>query len=514
MPRSAPLSSAAGTAGRGTINNCANGYMPWGTYMTNEENWAGYFRRDTGDVAARGGATAKANVSLARYGIPENRAGNFGWATGRSRRQQQHRLSPLEHHRRSERGGRWFGRLPQRGQPVRLGGRDRSLHRHLHPAQAHRARPHETTKAAGPARTVAGIKPAFYMGDDAQNEYIYKFVSATPWVATDASPADRLATGDKYLNSGTLYVAQVRRRRHRPVAAARLRHRAADRRQRRLSLRRPGRRAAERPPRRRRARRDQDGPARMDRDQSGLGRDVLHAHQTTPRAPSPTPTPPIRAAYTDPKVTTGSTSGNANGHVIRLRETGDTTEATRFAWGHLRVRIGLGSQRRQHQSVGPRCHQRFLLARRPVVRPFEQPDRPGDAGLVDRDRRQRLYRRHQLHAARGHSGRGRRRRHQDDHQHDRRRYGHADHDRRQGPPAPSSAASWSAARNARSPASTPPPTAARCSSTSSTPARTATRPTSPATGRPSQTGAAVGSRPRSATIVITKDDGGRRRAVR
>ena len=61
--------SPTGVAGRGTINNCANGYMPWGTYLTNEENWAGYFRRATGDVAARGGATAKANVSLARYGI-------------------------------------------------------------------------------------------------------------------------------------------------------------------------------------------------------------------------------------------------------------------------------------------------------------------------------------------------------------------------------------------------------------------------------------------------------------
>ena len=32
-------------------------------------------------------------------------------------------------------------------------------------------------------RTIAGVRPAFYMGDDAQNEYIYKFLSATPWSA-------------------------------------------------------------------------------------------------------------------------------------------------------------------------------------------------------------------------------------------------------------------------------------------------------------------------------------------
>lgn len=35
--------STDGTRTRGTLNNCGNGYTPWGTYLTAEENWAGYF---------------------------------------------------------------------------------------------------------------------------------------------------------------------------------------------------------------------------------------------------------------------------------------------------------------------------------------------------------------------------------------------------------------------------------------------------------------------------------------
>lgn len=36
--------SPEGTMTRGTINNCAHGVTPWNTYLTCEENWAGYFR--------------------------------------------------------------------------------------------------------------------------------------------------------------------------------------------------------------------------------------------------------------------------------------------------------------------------------------------------------------------------------------------------------------------------------------------------------------------------------------
>jgi len=57
--------STDGTQGRGTINNCANGHTLWGTNLTCEENWAGYFRR-SGDDAAR---TPRELTALRRYGV-------------------------------------------------------------------------------------------------------------------------------------------------------------------------------------------------------------------------------------------------------------------------------------------------------------------------------------------------------------------------------------------------------------------------------------------------------------
>ena len=61
---------AASNPPMGTLNNCANGYTPWGTYLTCEENWDGYF-----------GTAAPITLTAAerRYGLSAK--GGNGWHT-------------------------------------------------------------------------------------------------------------------------------------------------------------------------------------------------------------------------------------------------------------------------------------------------------------------------------------------------------------------------------------------------------------------------------------------------
>ncbi len=320
--------SADGTAGRGTINNCANGTMPWHTYLTNEENWAGYFRRQTGDVATRGGSTAKQNVSLARYGIPENRAGNYNWAS----------VVPAD--AGSTLYARW--NITQTSAADATGDfRNEAFHYGwvveidpFDPASTPRKRTalgrmnHEGCEIG---RQIAGVRPAFYMGDDAQNEYIYKFVSATPWSAADASATNRLAIGDKYLDSGTLYVARINADGsgqwlplvfgQGQLTAANPAYAFADQADVLINARLAG---------------DALGATRMDRPEwtavnPATGEMYCTLTNNSSRTVATVNAPNPRA-YVDPKTTGGSTTGNANGHIIRLRETGDTTEATSFTW--------------------------------------------------------------------------------------------------------------------------------------------------------------------------------------
>lgn len=63
-------------------------------------------------------------------------------------------------------------------------------------------------ESASFGKATVGQPLAVYMGDDSRGEYIYKFVSAAGWDAADASASNRMAAGDKYLDSGKLYVAK------------------------------------------------------------------------------------------------------------------------------------------------------------------------------------------------------------------------------------------------------------------------------------------------------------------
>jgi secreted PhoX family phosphatase len=320
--------STNGTQGRGTINNCANGHTFWGTNLTCEENWAGYFRRDNSgagtDNAAR---TAKELTALRRYGVTSN-TGNYAWSSS----------TPTQ-----DVFARWDARASgtsntddYRNEPNHFGWVVEIDP--FNPTAAPRKRTalgrfgHE---GAWLGRLIPGQRVAVYMGDDARREYFYKFVSAAPWEAADANKADRLAVGDKYLDEGTLYVAKFNADgtgQWLPLVFGQVPDRAAVGSDPAYSFASQAdilvnsRLAA-----------DALGATPMDRPEwtatnpvtgeiyltltnnSASGRPLAGTDAANPRH------------YVAPRGT-GTTTGNPNGHIIRLREMGDNQAATSFLW--------------------------------------------------------------------------------------------------------------------------------------------------------------------------------------
>lgn len=196
--------STTGTAGRGTINNCANGHTLWGTNITCEENWAGYFKRAAGDNANR---SARELTQLSRYGISQGAAGNYGWATVVPTDPTDTRFRrwdvTVDTTKPADGTGDYRNEHNQFGWCVEFDPYDKTL-----PPRKRTALGRLGHEGAWFGRFIAGRKLAVYLGDDSRGEYFYKFVTAASWDAADAQRADRLAVGDKYLNAGTLYVAR------------------------------------------------------------------------------------------------------------------------------------------------------------------------------------------------------------------------------------------------------------------------------------------------------------------
>jgi hypothetical protein len=164
-----------GFEANGTINNCANGYTPWGTYLTCEENWNGNFgangslpasSTEIGKLNNRYGVTASGNGYLwhkvdPRFDVSTNplEPNLFGWVV---------EIDPFD--------------------PYSLPVKRTALGRFKHESAQY---------VLGPNNELA-----VYMGDDERNEYIYKFVAAGRY-----NPSNRAANRN-LLDTGVLYAAR------------------------------------------------------------------------------------------------------------------------------------------------------------------------------------------------------------------------------------------------------------------------------------------------------------------
>ena len=193
--------SPSGLNCRGTINNCGTGYTPWGTYLTGEENWAGYFTRSSADDAARGGATANSVLSLLRYGRAQGAASRHGWETAGT--DDKYARWIISQTAAADATGDYRNELNTFGYMVEIDPYDRTASIRKRTTLGRFA--HESGVFG---KVTAGKPLAVYMGDDSRGEYIYKYVSTSTWDAADAKTTSRMNTGDKYLDSGKLYVAK------------------------------------------------------------------------------------------------------------------------------------------------------------------------------------------------------------------------------------------------------------------------------------------------------------------
>ncbi len=156
-----------GMSPKGTMNNCGSGKTLWGTYLTCEENFNGYFGA-TGDYAV--------TKDLERYGI----GGEARYAYEKFDARFDLTQEPNEPNRHG-----WVTEIDPTdpaSTPVKHTALGRFKHENAEMVQA------------------ADGRVVVYMGDDERGEFIYKYVSNGTWA--EGQPTDGL------LSDGTLYVAR------------------------------------------------------------------------------------------------------------------------------------------------------------------------------------------------------------------------------------------------------------------------------------------------------------------
>jgi uncharacterized protein len=159
---------SSGAVALGTVNNCAHGFTPWGTYLTCEENFIAYFS---------GGDNLSADQR--RWGM---RKGGWGYRW----HEHDERFDATKHPNEYNRFG-WvveIDPMDPASTPIKRTALGRAAH-----------------EGACVVRAKDG-RAVVYMGEDARFEYIYKFVSR------DAIKAGGYAANRDLLDHGTLYVAK------------------------------------------------------------------------------------------------------------------------------------------------------------------------------------------------------------------------------------------------------------------------------------------------------------------